>query len=213
MDPILIEGTPNEPPVVSFFTTPVDAHINEPITLDATGSYDPDGRIETYEWDFDGDGLFDQATTDPVVTYTYGTAGTKTVSVRATDDEGAMARTSLAVNISELAVNVTRTISTSQALPGSTFLVVVRIEPGVDLAGVGLTESLPVGWKIKPLENAGAAFKRSTVQWVFVDQIRAGTTKVISYELTVPDSDELIATTLPVCFTIDGTFQTMTPFM
>jgi len=213
IDPIIVAGTPNVPPEVAFFATPVDAHINETITFDATGSFDPDGRIVTYEWDFDGDGLFDQATTDPVVTYTYGTAGMKTVTLRATDDEGAIARSSLSIEIGELAVSVTRTISTSQALPGSTFLVVIRIEPEVDLAGVGLSEALPIGWQIKPLENAGAAFKRSTVQWVFVDQIRAGTTKVISYELTVPESDQLIATTLPVCFTLSGTFQAMTPFM
>jgi len=213
IDPIIVAGTPNVPPEVAFFASPMEPHINEEIAFDATGSFDPDGSIVTYEWDFDGDGLFDQATTDPVAMYTFGTAGYKTVTLRATDDEGAIARTSLTLSVDELAVSVTRTISTSQALPGSTFLVVVRIEPEVDLAGVGLQEVLPVGWKIKPLENAGAAFKRSTVQWVFVDQIRAGTTKVISYELTVPESDELIATTLPVCFTLNGTFQAMTPFM
>jgi len=213
IDPIIVEGTPNMPPEVSFFVSPTDPHINEEITLDATSSFDPDGRIVTYEWDFDGDGLFDQATTDPVVSYTYGTAGVKSVTLRATDDEGAIARTSLSIEVDELAVSVTRTISTSQALPGSTFLVVVRIEPEIDLAGVGLQEVLPIGWEIKPLENGGAAFKRSTVQWVFVDQIRAGTTKVISYELTVPESDRLIATTLPVCFTLSGTLQAMTPFM
>jgi hypothetical protein len=213
IDPIIVAGTPNQPPEVSFFISPLEPHINEEITFDATSSFDPDGRVETYEWDFDGDGLFDQATTDPVVSYTYATAGLKTVTLRATDDEGAIARTSMTIDIDDLAVSVTRTISTVQALPGSTFLVVIRIEPDVDLAGVGLQEVLPIGWEIKPLENAGAAFKRSAVQWVFVDQIRAGTTKVISYELTVPESDELIATTLPVCFTLTGTLQAMTPYM
>jgi PKD repeat protein len=213
IDPIIVAGAPNVPPEVAFFASPVEPHINESISFDAASSYDPDGRIVSYEWDFDGDGLFDQTTTDPVVSYTYGTAGLKTVTLRATDDEGALARTSLSLTIDELAVSVTRTISTVQALPGSTFLVIVRIEPEVDIAGVGLQEVLPVGWKIKPLENAGAAFKRSAVQWVFVDQIRAGTTKVISYELTVPESDKLIATTLPVCFTLSGTLQAMTPFM
>ena len=213
IDPIIVGGSPNVPPEVAFFISPMEPHINEAISFDATGSFDPDGRIATYEWDFDGDGLFDQATTDPVVSYTFGTAGFKTVTLRATDDEGAIARTTLTLNVKDLAVSVTRTISTAQALPDSTFLVVVRIEPEVDLAGVGLQEVLPIGWKIKPLENAGAAFKRSTIQWVFVDQIRAGTSKVISYELTVPEADSLLATTLPVCFTLSGTFQAMTPFM
>jgi len=211
IDPIIVEGTPNVPPEVAFLATPVEPHMNEPITFDATGSFDPDGRIVSYEWDFNGDGLFEQKTTDPVVTYTYTTSGLKSVTLRATDNEGAVARSTITVDVAELAVRVERTISTIAARPGSTFLVVVRIEPQMDLAGVGLQENLPIGWSIKPLENAGAAFKRSSVQWVFVDQIRKNTTKVISYEVTVPTSDQLIATTLPVCFTIRGTLQAMTP--
>lgn len=213
LDPIVFEGTLNRPPEVSLVASPAAPHINEAVSLDASMSFDPDGSIVSYEWDFNGDGLFDQTTTDPVVSYTYATPGLKSVTVRATDSEGASARDSITVDVADLAVNVTRTISTIAALPGSTFLVVVRIEPQLDLAGVGLQENLPVGWEIKPLENAGAAFKRSSVQWVFVDTIRANTTKVISYEVTVPESDQLIATTLPVCFTFTGTFQAMTPFL
>ncbi len=211
VDPIIIGAAQNEPPSVAFFASPSDPRINDTVTLDASGSFDADGRIVKYEWDFNGDGIYDQSTTDPVTTTSFATPGLKTVTLRVTDDEGATDRTSASLDVSDLAVTITRTISTSQALPGSTFLVVVRIEPQMDLAGVGLQENLPIGWTIKPLENAGAAFKRSTVQWVFVDQIRANTTKVISYELTVPESHELIATTLPVCFTITGVLQSMSP--
>jgi len=213
LDPIIVAGTPNEPPQVGFTVSPSNPRINQPVTFDASSSFDPDGQIAKYEWDFNGDGLFDSTTTEPTVSYTYAASGAKSVTVRATDNEGATARSTLSVSIGDLAVKVTRTISTSAALPGSTFLVIVRMEPQMDVAGVGLQENLPVGWKIKPLENAGAAFKRASVQWVFVDQIRGGSTKIISYELTVPPSDQLIATTLPVCFTLTGTFQAMTPFM
>jgi len=211
IDAFTIKGTPNMPPEVSFIVTPGAPHIDEPITFDASGSFDPDGTMASYDWDFDGDGLFDRTTTDPVTTYSYAVSGLKSVTLKATDSEGASARVTYTLDVSALAVKVMRTISTMSALPGSTFLVVVRIEPEMDLAGVGLEENLPVGWKIKPLENAGAAFKRSSVQWVFIDQIKAGTTKVISYEVTVPSSEELIATTLPVCFTISGIFQVRTP--
>jgi hypothetical protein len=192
-DPIIISATGNQPPQAAFFMSPVSAHVNDPITFDASASFDPDGRIVSYEWDFNGDGVFDQKTTDPTVTYSYATTGNKNVTLRVTDDGGATGRATQTVTISELAVTVTRTISTIQALPGTTFLVVVRIEPQMDLAGVGLQENLPIGWSVKPLENAGAAFKRDDVQWVFLDQIKANTTKVISYEVTVPTSDRLIA--------------------
>ena len=213
IDPILIGVTTNRPPVVSFFASPTTPNINEPVTFDASSTFDADGAISMYEWDFNGDGLYELSTTDPVVTHTYSTSGLRSVTLRATDAAGATDRQTLTIDVGELAVSVTRTISTVAAIPGSTFLVVVRFEPQMDLAGVGIQENLPVGWKIKPLENAGAAFKRSDVQWVFIDQIKAHTTKVISYEVTVPESDQLIATTLPVCFTITGTFQAMTPFM
>jgi len=211
IDPIIISATPNQPPVATFYMSPAAANVNDTITFDASSSYDPDGSVVSYEWDFNGDGLFEQTTSDPTATYTYSTAGTKSVTLRVTDDEGATDRLAQSVAIDELAVTVTRTISTIQALPGTTFLIVVRIEPEMDLAGVGLQENLPIGWIVEPLENAGAAFKRDDVQWVFLEQIKAGTTKVISYEVTVPDSDRLIATTLPVCFTITGVLQSMSP--
>ena len=213
VNPIVIGAAQDQPPTVSFSVSTADARVNQPITFDASASRDPDGQIVKYEWDFNGDGVFDQTTTASTVSYTYAASGTKSVTVRATDNEGATARATQTVNVGDLAVRVTRTISTSAALPGSTFLVIVRMEPQMDVAGVGLQENLPVGWQIKPLENAGAAFKRSTVQWIFVDQIRANTTKVISYELTVPPASQLMTSTMPVCFTLTGTFQAMTPFM
>jgi len=211
VDPIVVEATPNEPPVAQFTVSPTEPRLNQAVTFDASGSSDPNGRIAAYEWDFDGDGIFDRSTTEPRTSYTYTTAGTKTVTLRATDNEGATSRQSLTLVINAVSVKATRTISTDAALPGSTFKVVVRIETDIDLAGAGLQEFLPVGWMIKPIENAGAAFKRAAIQWVFVDQIRAGTTKVISYEVTVPDGGQLLSAALPVCFTFKGIFQALTP--
>jgi len=211
IDPIIFSAAANMPPTATISASPIEPRVEESVTLDASGSFDPDGSIVTYEWDFNGDGIYDQTTGDPITSFTYDTSGLKTVSVRVTDAEGASERASFSLFVSELAVTVTRTISTMTALPGSTFLVVVRIEPEMDLAGVGLEEELPVGWQVKPLENAGAAFKRAAVQWVFIEEIKGGTTKVISYEVTVPPPEQLISTTLPVCFDITGILQSRTP--
>jgi hypothetical protein len=211
IDPVIISAATNMPPTAALSATPLEPRVDESVTFDASGSFDGDGTIVTYEWDFNGDGLYDQSTTTPITSFAYTTPGLKTAAVRVTDADGASARATFAVFIEELAVTVTRTISTMTALPGSTFLVVVRIEPEMDLVGVGLEEELPVGWQVTPLENAGAAFKRADVQWVFIDKIRAGTTKVITYEVTVPPAEQLIATTLPVCFDITGIFQARSP--
>jgi len=210
-DPIVVKASSNLPPVATFTVTPASPHVDEPVSFDASASNDPDGSVTKFEWDFDGDGVFDRTTTTPTTTYTYASSGAKKVTLRVTDNQGATSTSTVTVNVAALSVKVNRTISTIAALPGSTFLVTVRIESETDLAGVGLQENLPVGWKIKPIENAGAAFKRATVQWVFIDEIKAGTTKIISYEVTVPSSDALLSTSLPVCFSITGTFQSRTP--
>ena len=92
IDPIIIKGTPNEPPRVLFAIFPARPHINELITFDARATFDPDGAITEYAWDFNGDGSFDLSTEDPVMIHSYSTGGIKHVMLRATDAEGARAR-------------------------------------------------------------------------------------------------------------------------
>lgn len=61
---------------------------DEPVEFDASASMDPDdGNIVSYEWDFEGDGMFVAAGANP--TYTYDEGGEKTVTLRVTDDNGA----------------------------------------------------------------------------------------------------------------------------
>lgn len=57
-----------------------------PARFDATASYDPDGRVTRYDWDFgDGTVLPDGG---PAPTHTYTRPGTFTVKLTVTDDEG-----------------------------------------------------------------------------------------------------------------------------
>lgn len=76
---------------------------NGPIPLDVNftcvGS-NPDGSIALYEWDFEGDGVFDfSSTTSGSVTHTYTQAGTFTAICRVTDNDGqtATARTTTTI--------------------------------------------------------------------------------------------------------------------
>jgi chitodextrinase len=59
--------------------------VEEQIQFDGTESYDPDGGSIEYDWDF-GDG---NTGTGPTPTHTYMSAGTYTVTLHVTDDEGA----------------------------------------------------------------------------------------------------------------------------
>jgi PKD repeat protein len=53
------------------------------------GSSDSDGTIVSYEWDFNGDGVFDPPTTSPFAVVPMNTPGDVRVGLRVTDNDGA----------------------------------------------------------------------------------------------------------------------------
>ncbi|MEM0314321.1 MAG: PKD domain-containing protein, partial [Candidatus Bathyarchaeia archaeon] len=65
------------------------------MTFDASASQDPDGVIVAYSWDF-GDGT---TGTGKIVTKAYTSAGTYTVTLTVTDDQGATASTQKTVQV------------------------------------------------------------------------------------------------------------------
>ncbi|MDD4904377.1 MAG: hypothetical protein PHX77_07765, partial [Candidatus Bipolaricaulis sp.] len=111
----------------------------------------------------------------------------------------------------EAPVEVTRHITTVYAVPDSRFVVALHLEATQDLAGVGIHETLPRGWTLHPLDNAGAAFKRAEGAWVWSETIRAGSSRHLIYEVVIPGAKELSSHPLPACFAIEGTVQVMTP--
>ena len=84
IDNIHIYREQNQRPVASFTYSPQDPHVNQEITFDASSSYDPDGEIVRYSWDF-GDG---NTAEGEVVTHAYTGAGEYTVTLTVTDNEG-----------------------------------------------------------------------------------------------------------------------------
>jgi len=59
------------------------------VIFSATNSYDVDGTIVEYAWDFNGDGVFDLAGPDvTIVTNTYTSPGKFSVMLKVTDDDG-----------------------------------------------------------------------------------------------------------------------------
>lgn len=70
---------------------------NETVVFDASGSYDPDGVIVSYYWDF-GDGETVNVT-NTTITHVYKTPGGYTVTLSVTDNEGNARSASINVNV------------------------------------------------------------------------------------------------------------------
>ena len=90
----LTVGDPNLEPSASI-TAPDFANPGETITLDGSGSSDPDGSISSYEWDL-GDGT---TASGESVTHSYGSEGQYTVTLTVTDADGATATAEATVGV------------------------------------------------------------------------------------------------------------------
>jgi len=80
---ILAEKTP---PVASFSFNPKNPKSNQTVTFDASASYDPDGEIVLYHWDF-GDGT-NETSDSPTVTHVFGRNGLYQVNLTVYDNDG-----------------------------------------------------------------------------------------------------------------------------
>ncbi|MDH7505233.1 MAG: right-handed parallel beta-helix repeat-containing protein [Candidatus Acetothermia bacterium] len=92
------------------------------------------------------------------------------------------------------AVEINHQASPSRVAPGEAFTVTVAFNG--EVKGLLLTESLPAGWTITPLENSSAFYKPSETKWLVLG---AGT---VSYKVTVP------ADAAPGSYTIAGSYTT-----
>lgn len=87
----------NRAPVAIIAASPTSGYVPLSVTFSASNSYDPDGHISTYRWDFgDGSGADGIQTT-----HMYHTAGDFTATLLVTDDCNARATTSVAISAIE----------------------------------------------------------------------------------------------------------------
>ena len=86
---------PNQPPVASFTYSPSNPAVGAWVQFNGTGSSDPDGSIASYNWTF-GDGSTDTGVTRY---HQYTSAGTYTVTLTVTDNQGATNSTTRTVRV------------------------------------------------------------------------------------------------------------------
>ena len=90
---------PNRPPSVDLYVSDFDVHTLEEIEFTAKWS-DPDGEVLKWEWDFDGDGEFDEVSFAYAnITRTFSDDGVFTPELRITDDHGDYANDSVEITV------------------------------------------------------------------------------------------------------------------
>jgi PKD repeat protein len=93
-------GPDNNSPTAELTATPDSGDLELAVTLDGSASSaggDPGDSITKYEWDFEGDAIYDDWGTDTSALHSYTTAGSYTAVLRVTDSFGATATDSVEI--------------------------------------------------------------------------------------------------------------------
>lgn len=202
--PHTITPPPNSAPAASFDFAPANPATNETVTFTSRSS-DADGTIAGTAWDLDNDGQYDDAT-GTSASRQFATAGTYTVGLRVTDDDGATASASRSLTVGNQAPTASFTWSPSAPLRREvvTFSSTSADSDGTvtgqtwdldndgqfdDGSGAKATRSFPnpgsYTVRLRAVDNAGAATVASRVVTVYKRR-PAGATKIAAPQLTAP---------------------------
>jgi sugar lactone lactonase YvrE len=89
-NPLGVAVVTNREPVAALSVSPAKVAGGRQVSLDASGSRDPEGLQLRYAWDLDGNGSFEtDGGTSPTITHAYSGTTTFTPRVRASDPHGA----------------------------------------------------------------------------------------------------------------------------
>lgn len=179
----------NAAPTAIFKVSPEEPRVGVSTALDASGSYDVDGSIVSYAWDFDGDGVFDVEGASSDVEYTFAEEGDLTAVLKVTDDEGSSSTVKKTLTVLP-SLSAVRQIDTclpdDETITGGTVRVTITITANTRVHGLTLHEDIPDGWMFAEGSNASATFRKETTDWLFMETLEDGDTRVIEYTLTAP---------------------------
>ena len=90
----------NIQPLAGFIWMSLNLTVNQTITFDASTSFDPDGSLTRYEWDWNNDSVYEESYTTPTATHSWIQAGNYPITVRVTDNDNATSTKTITVPIS-----------------------------------------------------------------------------------------------------------------
>jgi hypothetical protein len=142
---------------------------SDAVVLSSAASRDASEPIAAYDWDFDGDGVYDVTSADPVVRHTYAAAGTYNVVLRARAASGLSGLATSTVTVIDPPAGPPATPTNLTATPGDTTATlswsagpgplaswfVIRDGSGnvLDVVGADASGNPPAGWVDPALVN------------------------------------------------------------
>ena len=175
-------------PNAQFSFEPFDPDINTTVTFDASDSSSSGRFIDTYEWDFDGDGIYEFSTEESTSTHLFSQSGNLIISLRVTDSSGDQEVISQSVSILSASVLIRREIiapiEPNRVTAGSAFQVKITIEFLEDVNAPGFRESWPENWRVGSVDAANATFKAPN-EWIWLGRVEEGVVQEITYNVTV----------------------------
>jgi PKD repeat protein len=104
---ITLEIAERPPPYALFSHSPSEPRVNDTVAFDGSDSYDPDGTIESYEWDF-GDKTIGIG---KVTSHIYTKAGVYTVTLTVTNNDGTTGISTQPITIARLRSTISIAVS------------------------------------------------------------------------------------------------------
>jgi len=166
---------------ISFSPSAYNPALEEAVTFEVCESCLGDGTF-VYEWDFDGDGVYEISSEDPIVTHTFTAPGFVDVGLQIVDESGRTIVCRKGILVGESPLIAVRDVVEED---GATF-VVITFSANWALTAPGLEESVPAGWQLEILDTAGSLephMENGTLGVLWADQILEGWTWAFSYRL------------------------------
>lgn len=135
-----------------------------------------------YEWDFDGDGLYEVSIEEPLVVHTFTEPGYVDVALRVVDAGGRVVTRTKGILVGESPLFAVRNLLTEEN--GGTFVLVTLTARAV-VSAPALEEKLPRGWQVEILDSGGTFTKVTdgTLQVLWAEMLIGGETRTFSYRL------------------------------
>jgi hypothetical protein len=135
-----------------------------------------------YEWDFDGDGLYELSTEEPRATRAFSEAGYVEVSLQVIDTSGRLIEQRKGILIGESPLYAVREVTDEE---GGVTLVRVTVSARAAIRAVGLEETIPRGWQVEVVDAGNTISKKEGeyLRFLWMNPIEPGEMWTITYRL------------------------------